>query len=356
MARIEKRVSKNNKVSYRARVRVSGHEDLSATFEKKTDAAQWAAKMETEIREGRYFPERKSRKKTLGDLIDRYINEYLPSKKAKDRSKKDQIQRLGWWKEMIGNKLLKEITPILLTEHRDLLYKNTNNNGFPISATTVNHYLVALSHVLKIAACEWDLIKENPMNKVKKPKKEKGRLRYLNEDELQRLLQECQNSENKILYMIVVLALSTGARKSEIMNLETSNIDLKSERIYLEQTKNNTRRALPLKHQALQLMKEHMKIRRLDTKLLFPGTDPQKPYDIRTAWEQALKRAKIENFRFHDLRHTAASYLAMNGASLLTIADILGHKNIQMTQRYSHLSQDFKDSAVEDMNQKLLKG
>jgi integrase len=70
-------------------------------------------------------------------------------------------------------------------------------------------------------------------------------------------------------------------------------------------------------------------------------------------WEFAIKRAEIENFLFHNLRHSKASYLAMNGASLLEIADILGHKTLQMVKRYSHLSEDHKTNVLQRMNQKV---
>src|SRR5262245_53923378 len=86
-------------------------------------------------------------------------------------------------------------------------------------------------------------------------------------------------------------------------------------------------------------MRQHAKVRRIDTSLVFPRNDGQEPLDIRSAWEVARTNAGIENFRFHDLRHTAASYLAMSGASLAEIAEILGHKTLQMVQRYAHLSE-----------------
>ena len=98
------------------------------------------------------------------------------------------------------------------------------------------------------------------------------------------------------------------------------------------------RRALPLTGLALQEVERRAKVRRLDTALLFPRADGRQPIDIRYAWAQALQAAGITDCRFHDLRHSCASYLAMSGASLVEIAAVLGHKTLQMVQRYAHLS------------------
>ena len=137
----------------------------------------------------------------------------------------------------------------------------------------------------------------------------------------------------------MVLALATGARKMELLRLTWRDIDLRRAQIALEQTKNRERRALPLTGLALQEVERLAKVRRLDTSLLFPRADGRQPIDIRYAWAQALQEAGIADCRFHDLRHSCASYLAMSGASLVEIAAVLGHKTLQMVQRYAHLSE-----------------
>ena len=123
--------------------------------------------------------------------------------------------------------------------------------------------------------------------------------------------------------------------------------------IILHETKNGERRILPLTGHALELMKEHSKIRQLNCDLVFPGKDFKKPIDLRTPFETALKRAEIENFRWHDLRHSCASYLAMNGASLAEIAEVLGHKTLSMVKRYSHLSEAHTSKVVARMNEQI---
>ena len=120
------------------------------------------------------------------------------------------------------------------------------------------------------------------------------------------------------------------------------------------ETKNRQIRVVPIQGYALELMKLRSKVRRIDTSLVFPSTvDPQKPFDFRKAWASALRRADIQNFRWHDLRHSAASYLAMNGASTREIAEILGHKTLQMSMRYAHLTENHSTNLVRAMNEKM---
>jgi integrase len=142
-------------------------------------------------------------------------------------------------------------------------------------------------------------------------------------------------------------------RQGEIMGLTREDVDLHQGRATLHETKNGERRVVPLTGKVLELLKENAKVRRLDTNLLFPGKNPQKPVDLRAPWEAALKKVGIEDFRFHDLRHSAASYLAMNGASLAEIAEVLGHKTLQMVKRYSHLSEAHTAGVVARMNERI---
>jgi len=191
------------------------------------------------------------------------------------------------------------------------------------------------------------------MAKVTRMREPRGRVRFLSDDERNRLLKACQDSPNPYLYAVVVLALSTGMRSGEIMGLTWDDVDLNQGRAILHETKNGERRVVSLGGKALELLKVHARIRRLDTALLFPGKNPAKPMDLRAPWLAALKAAEIEDFRFHDLRHSAASYLAMNGASLAEIAEVLGHKTLQMVKRYSHLSEAHTANVVARMNQAI---
>jgi integrase len=242
------------------------------------------------------------------------------------------------------------LTPARIVEGRSRL---EIEKGKHRSKATVKRYLAALSHVLSIALREFGWIEANPMTKVAMPKESEGRIRYLNDDERDRLLAGCKEGLCPYLYAIVILAISTGARKSEITELTWKQIDCNHNRIILEKTKNGSRRSLALTGHALDQIKALSKFRRLDTQLVFPNKSGSKGLDIRSAWERALKRAQIEDFRFHDLRHTCASYLAMNGASGPEIAAVLGHKTLSMVKRYAHIGDDHIVSVVGNMNDKI---
>jgi len=264
-----------------------------------------------------------------------------------------QSRHLEWWKANLGDYLLSDVTPNLIAGLRDKLLGEERPKGKLRSPATAVRYLAAISHVYTIAIREWEWVNENPISKVNKPKEPKGRVRFLADNERERLLDACKESDNPYLYTVVVLALSTGARKMEIMNLRWDDVDFHREVAILNETKNDESRALPLTGLALKLLKELFKNRRSGTTLLFPRTDGQKPLEIRKAWDSAIKKAKIEDFKFHDLRHSAASYLAMNGATLPEIAEVLGHKTFQMVKRYSHLSEPHTASVVSRMNKKI---
>jgi len=213
--------------------------------------------------------------------------------------------------------------------------------------------VTALGHVFTVAVNEWEWMEQNPVRKVSKYKEPRGRVRFLSDDEREKLLEACKESDNRFLYTVVVLALSTGARKMELLELKWQDVDLTRKSIILHETKNDDRRVLPLQGYALSLILECSKIRKLHCPYVFPSDKKCQPIDIRTAWENALKRAEIEDFRFHDLRHSAASYLAMNGASLAEIAEVLGHKTLQMVKRYAHLSEAHTAKVVQSMNERI---
>ena len=134
------------------------------------------------------------------------------------------------------------------------------------------------------------------------------------------------------------------------MGLTWDRVDLKAGTAFLEVTKSGERRTLPIRGPALKSLIEYAKVRRLDSKFVFPSLDGRKSFSFRPYWERALNRAEIEDFRFHDLRHTTASYLAMNGATLIEIADVLGHKTLEMVKRYAHLADSHKAGVLEKMN------
>jgi integrase len=269
MAMIEKRYSKTGTLSYRVLIRLKGYPTQTATFRRVTDAKRWEQQTEAAIKEGRHFKTTEAKKHTLAELIDRYNKDVLPTK---PKQAKHQAQQLGWWKSKLGDYALADITTALIVQYRDELASGETYRGTPRSPATVCRYLAALSHAFSIAVTEWQWLETSPMSKVKKPTEPRGRVRFLGDNERARLLSACKKSSNAWLYPCVVLALSTGMRKSELMSLQWQDVNLREGYLILHQTKNGERRRIPLAGLALELLVEHAKVRRLDTPLLFPGT------------------------------------------------------------------------------------
>ncbi|WP_029151477.1 tyrosine-type recombinase/integrase [Methylovulum miyakonense] len=348
MATITERTAKDGTKRYRAEVRLKGCPTQTATFKRKTDASKWIQNTESAIREGRHFKTVEAKKHTFADLADRYIKAELPNYNEKEQA--ERKSKLTWWKDKIGVYLLADITPPLIVECRESL-------GESRAPATVVRYMAALSHAFTVAVNEWQWVHDNPVKKVKKPTEPDGRVRFLDDDERAKLLTACKESSNDWLYLCVILALSSGMRQAELMGLKWQDVNLKDGFLILHKTKNGTRRRVPLAGHGLELLREHSKIRRLDTDLLFPSkNNPQKPINLRSAFEYALERADINDLKWHDLRHCTASYLAMNGASLAEIAEVLGHKTLNMVKRYAHLSDGHVSNVVASMNQKIFGG
>lgn len=332
MATIRERTGRDGKPSYTVIVRLKGYPQQTETFARKTDAKRWALQTEAAIREGRHFKTVEAKRHTLTELVERYIRDVAPGLKTSQMRE----AHLLWWKAEIGDHVLADVTPALLIEKRDKLAREHCRIGRPPRArvnaqprsvsprlrtsSTVNRYMDAASHMFTIAMREWQWIDENPFRKISSLKEPPGRVRFLDDDERARLCTECK-AHSDVLYTIVVLALSTGARRGEMLGLSWKDVDFARRTLVLHETKNGERRALPLQGRAFALVQDLAKVRRIDTDLLFPGTkDPHKPLAVGNIFNAAVTRAGIENFHFHDLRHSAASYLAMNGATIPEIA------------------------------------
>jgi integrase len=361
MASITKRPNKEGSMSFRVEIRLKGYPPQRATFARLTDARLWAKETETDIRRGRHFKTAEARRHTVGDMLDRYIRDVLPTKQPS--TQRAQRFQFAWWKAELGHLTLADVTPAVVAEARDRLLNTPSKRGGRLSPAYVVRHLSALSHAFSVAVREWEWSESNPVSKVRKPTEPRGRVRFLSDQERGALLSACKESSNPSLYVAVVMALATGMRKGELMALRWQDVDLQARRITLHHTKNGERRVVPLAGPALALLQEHAKVPRLDTNLIFPGSkrppDPDGkareiiPMDLRAPWETALKRAGIEDFRWHDLRHCSASYLAMSGASLTEIADVLGHKTLAMVKRYTHLSESHTAGIVERMNARI---
>lgn len=335
MATIQKRETGTGTTAYRVMIRLKGYPPETATFDRLTDARAWAQKTEADMKAGRHFGE--SKRHTFGDLVKEYTAKAKPILKSWDHRE----THLDFWLEALGNCQLDAITPARIAKERDKLLAGETYRHTKRAGATVVRYMASLSACLGHGVKELQWIERNPLERVSKPKESKGRVRYLSDDERARLLDACRPHTD--LYLAVVLSLTTGGRQAEIMGLRWNQIDFKSRAITLRagETKNDEARTLPLVGQAFDLLQARSKVRTLhDDRVFLTSARATKSHvlDLRHPWTMALKAAEIEDFHWHDLRHTAASYLAMNGVSPLEISKILGHRTMAMVSRYSHLA------------------
>jgi len=286
--------------------------------------------------------------KTFKDLHDQYINQWT----GKDQV--NQIIRARYWRSLFSDKPIKGIKPKHIKVAVDGLktglfdsYGNEQANPKELSNNTVLRYKSVLSAMFKFAI-EQMYLKENPVDLVKVKATPNKIVRYLSNDERIALLKACQAATWDKLYLLVLMGMTTGMRKSEMLNLKWSDIDFDKSLAILSDSKNGEARLNAIPNTTMVELK---KFRKIGNGLIFSGlrnnVETGKPFEFKKQWQGALRRAEITNFRFHDLRHTSASYLIMNGASLKEVAEVLGHKSTQTTDRYAHLSTEHKSKLVE---------
>ena len=279
---------------------------------------------------------------TFSELADKYL-EWCSGRQKSFSRKKVIVKILN---NYLKNKLIQDIS----IEELEIIQSDYIKTKHSINY--VNN-IIKILKAMFTKAYDWEMIDEDILKRVRKVKQLKGenkRLRYLSEEEAQRLINNCEG----YLKAIVITALNTGMRKGEILGLTWDRVDLKNRIILLDKTKNGERREIPVNDtlfQALSGLTRHIK-----TDYVFYNMETLKLYyDIKRSWSTALKKSHILDFRFHDLRHTFASRLVMSGIDLTTVKELLGHKSITMTLRYSHLASSHIQNAVKVLDNKDFK-
>ncbi len=337
-------ITRNPMGHWKAIIRKTGWPISVKTFRTKRDAQDWARRIEDEMVRGVYIHRAPAERLTLKAALARYLAEVTPSKSPSTQV--TDRRRASTLATRLGSFSLAAITPTVVSEYRDQRLMTQSRYGRNIGTTHVRLELALLSHVYTIAIQEWGLgLLQNPVALVRKPKPAAGRDRRLSKQEEGRLLEECQRYSNPMLYWIVVLAIETGMRKGEMVTLTRSHIDLQKRMIYLQQTKNGSARSVPLSKTAVQVLEAAINhpVRPIDTDLVFWGdardkvSGKRKPYDFIGAWNQVREKVRLQDFRFHDLRHEAVSRLVEAGLSDQEVSTISGHKSMQMLKRYTHL-------------------
>ena len=293
-------------------------------------------KKKIEVAENKFLDIRKQQKIKFSEFADTYFE--LHSKPNK-RSYKSDIINIRHLKSFFSDKYLYNINAMLVEEYKIERAKK-------VSLATVNRELACLKHMFN-KAIEWNKTSNNPVKKVKLFKENNKRTRYLEKEEIEKLLRNCSG----YLKPIVIVALNTGMRKGEILSLKWHDIDFRHGVINIYHTKNNEKREVPINEMvktALVRVRKHP-----NSSYVFNKPDGSPRIDIRKSFFTTLKKSGILNFRFHDLRHTFASHLVMAGVDLNTVRELMGHKSLEMTLRYSHLSQDHKKHAVDILAKRI---
>jgi integrase len=282
--------------------------------------------------------------RTVDDLLQLYAKQYLTNKAPRTQAQQHGLFRR--FSEDLGTIPLDRLTPTILRSWSDYLRRS-------LKPGTVRQYLDSLSAVLTVAVEDLDWLEVHPLRKVPKPPASPKRVRFLTEEERHQLLEACRQSRNRGLYPLVLLAMTTGCRRGELFGLRWNNVDLEQGIVRLEHTKNGERRAVAVPPVAVDVLRVWRGLAPAAA-WVFPRRGEHTAFPGENAWRHALKRAGLKDFRFHDLRHTAASYLAMSGARIEDIADVLGHKSLSMAWRYRHVTLPHTRAVVEKMAQQFL--
>jgi len=348
MARIQTRKGKK-RTTYTATVRMKGFTPLARTFDTKGEAKSWSADIEKEMRTGRYQDARSAAKLTFANALNRYLEQISatkrPNSERRDRdSAKAILNSLG--KEIS----LADVNSQLLAAYRDSRMKD-------VSPSTLQKEFALLSHMFNVARREWGLPVGNPVGDVSRPKLRNGRTRFLTKEEAQKLLEVAKESRNQKLYPYLLVMMHTGMRPSEAAGLTWGDIDLNARLAKLHITKTDMR-YVPLTEMAENVLRSMrpMDVKNDDLVFLPPGSmNSARVRNVpclhfKSSFETVRAKAGLADVHLHDLRHTAASHLLMAGVDIRTLAEILGHKTLQMVHRYTHLLNDHKLKAVDRIN------
>lgn len=291
---------------------------------------------------------------TIADLIDLYMAHYA----GRDSTRG---QRLRWWAGQVGAIALQDLSDDQvhaalegLAERNAQYFAGKDEAGRPLlhakrkrlAPATINRYAASLAAVITWAIKRRIAPKGyvHPCRSVERRTERNERTRYLSDDERRRLLDACRASSWPRLYALVLMALTTGARKGELMGLTWADVDFERGVAHVQRTKNGDPRVLPL---VPAVQAELQRFVGAPAAMVFASPrDPLRPFTFEPRFIDALRAARVRDFTFHALRHSCASMLAQNGASLLEIGDVLGHRQMQMTKRYSHLATGHKAALV----------
>lgn len=312
---------------WQAQVRKAGTLPISKTFEQYADAVTWARVQEGKL--SRPYSRdafENLRTLTLADLIARYIREITPAKRGADI----ETIRLGkMQRDPLALIAIGKLRPNDVAAYRDRRLSE-------VSTETVRRELGSYQHVIEVARKEWGLpLIENPVRAIRKPPAGAARQRRLNSGELDCLTVATRKSRSQVFRDVVTFALETAMRRSEVLGIRWPDVDFERGFVRLALTKNGQGRIVPLTAHALALL-----VRRREAAGDEPRVFPITANSVRLAWQRLVKRAKLADLHFHDLRHEAISRFFEQGLSVPEVALISGHRSPRMLLRYAHVFAD----------------
>ncbi len=306
----------------------NGRQEMKSTGTKnKALAKRIEAKLVTEIEEGRWFEKPVGADKTLRDLLKKYMEEHSALNKAQTSHIRDKS---------LANHLLRYLGEYIVTDlsPRDVSSYKSTRRGEGAAPNTVNNELRLLSHAYNLALREWEWVDSNPVSRVAKEKVNNQVERWLTHEEEEKLL----SASPFWLQEILIVAINTGLRQAEILDLAWDRVDLFRKTLTILEQKNRGKDTLPINAQVLEILKARNKVKSIKNNLVF-YTQEGTRIDARNllrVFYKARAKAGIEKFRFHDLRHTFATRLVQAGVDLYKVQKLMRHKTPIMTQRYAH--------------------
>lgn len=311
-------IVKRGPFQFQATIRRKGYPAQIKTFERKRDAEAWAHTIESECARGTFIDRSEAEQTTLKEALERYLRKVTPSKRgqAQEKTRINQLLR-----HPLASRSLASLKSSDFARFRD-------DRLTQVSANTTRLDLALISNLFTVAKKDWSIPIENPIQGIRKPKCGKGRDRRLVADEESRLLAAAEDSLAPTLKLCIRLAIETGMRAGELVGLRWEQIDLCDSAISLQTTKNGDPRVVPLTEVAEELL-------RALPRPLHGGrlTSFHDSNGLSAAFRRCCIRAGIEDLRFHDLRHEAASRMAPK-MSAPTLAKVFGWKTLQMAMRY----------------------
>jgi integrase len=336
-------------VSFTATVRVARFAPASKTFSSKKDARAWAAATKALlIKQRRSVGAVRSdvSKLTVGDVLLEWLKD--PRTLAL-KSYDSTHQMASWWIQHCGTTKVLDTNPLIWRAARDELRPGR-------AAATVNRYAIVMR-----AAWNWatdaGLVVDRPWPRRLMLTEPRGRTRFLDDAELARLL-EAAGQHSQFMQTAITVSVATGMRRGELLRLNWSDIDYARQTVGIHITKTDTPRRVYLTQNACAALKalQTEKVRAIDGAVFtLPDGTRVKESTFDQRWHKVRAAAALKDFRYHDLRHSCASFLAQQGATLNQIAEVLGHKALATTQRYAHLVQGAPIPAHAALDAKLSK-